>query len=147
MIGMESSGRARLGLVLFRQGAHEAAFSQFSAGLSISRELGFPAGHSWSLAGLAHLAATHKNYAGAARLSAAATAHREVVGMRLPQREQADEDLLLTQIRTTIGAGAFDEVWSNRRRWLEDDPISTIGNSLDTLCHAVEPPEHPTERS
>lgn len=139
--------RSRLGLVLFGQRAYEAAFSQFMAGLSISRELGFPAGHSWSLAGLAHLAASHENYEGAARLAAAATAYREVVGMRLPQREQADEDLLLQQITTAIGADAFDEHWTNRRRWIEDDPISMSNSSLDSLCRVDKPPEHSTQRS
>lgn len=33
--------RSRLGLVLVRQGAYQAAFSEFMSGLAISRELGF----------------------------------------------------------------------------------------------------------
>lgn len=53
--------------------------------------------------------------------------------MRLPAAEQAREHRLLAQIKDEIGAVAFNEVWSNRRRWIQDDPAPTIGDTFDSF--------------
>jgi len=125
--------RTRLAFVLLEQGAHAAAYSQLMMGLVTARELDFRPGFSWSLDGLAHLAARQDIPDLAGRLAAAASSVRAVAGIRLSPQEQSENERLREQIRAAIGSEMGADTWANGERWTVDEVIATVQQAFGTM--------------
>ena len=123
----------RLAFVLLEQGAHATAYREFMKSLVTARELDFRPGFSWSLDGLAHLAARRDIPHLAGRLAAVASSVRAVAGIRLSPQEQTENDRLREQIRAAIGSETDADTWANGERWTVDEVIATVQQAFGTM--------------
>jgi DNA-binding CsgD family transcriptional regulator len=123
----------RLGVVHLQQGADADAYDAFTANLAISLQIGNRWGLAWAFEGLSHLAARNRDPEMAIRLAATAALIREMAGMPLPLREQADLDRLLDWAGRAVGAEAFEAARAAGRSWSLDE---AIGAALQVLAPA-----------
>jgi predicted ATPase/class 3 adenylate cyclase len=100
------------GTAAAEQGQDAAARADYREGLAIMRTLGGRPDLIWMLEGCAGLAATGGRPHVAARLSGAAAAARETVGLGSYIGPRARLDRRLVAVRTALGATAFAEAWA-----------------------------------
>lgn len=81
--------------------------------LAAFQEMGYRAGISWCLAGLAGVECASKEYARAVRLWRAAEALRQTVGSRKAPASGLLHQRLLLEAQTRLGESAFVEEWAN----------------------------------
>jgi predicted ATPase/class 3 adenylate cyclase/Tfp pilus assembly protein PilF len=104
-----------LGLVAYHQGDYTSARGYLEESLTIKREIGDQRGIADSLEAFAGLAADQENPERAARLSGAAEALREEMGLPLAPNEKEEYDRDVAQVRQGLGEVAFAAAWEEGR--------------------------------
>jgi len=105
----------QLGAVACEEGDHATARGALNEALDIFRVLGHALGITYSLEGLATLAAGHGRAAPALRLAGAAAALRDTIGSPLAPVDQAMLERWLRPARAALGDAGAAAVWQEGR--------------------------------